>query len=158
MSDAKTTANEKKNLADEALAEAEQSDQFAETLTSLERVIEHNANQLEQIKQELKERREMINNYFENDVQLQEVEDQLQLVQQSAKERKAKLQEEPQLVDLKIKVKELNEQKKEIEETLSNHLLNHFQMTNSTSFDTSEGDQWEYQVGAKVKARPRRLN
>jgi chromosome segregation ATPase len=135
--------------------EAADSDQYAETLTSLEALIERNANQLEENKQELKERREMLGSYFENDQTLTEIEDQAKAFAQQVKERKTQMQHEPQVVDLKTRIKELQERTKEIEETLSNHLLKHFQMTNSTSFDTSDGDQWEYELRAKVKSRPK---
>jgi chromosome segregation ATPase len=135
--------------------EAAESDQYAETLTSLEALIERSATKLEEIKQELKERREMLNSYFENDVPLTEIEDQAKAFTQQVKERKTQLQHEPQVVDLKTRIAELLERNKELEDTLSNHLVKHYQMTNSTSFDTSDGDQWEYVLKAKVKTRPK---
>jgi len=48
---------------------------------------------------------------------------------------------------------ELKEQQKEIEETLSNHLINYHAMTNSKSFDTSDGDQWDFSIKAKIRPR-----
>lgn len=144
------------DLATQALQESEQSDQFAETLQSLEKVIERNANQLDEMKDELKKRRQMLKNYFENDTQLAEVEEQAIEYKNQVKERKASLQFEPQVVDLQVKIKELRERQKETQETLSNHLVNHHRMTNSTSFDTSDGDQWEYQIQARIKAKPKR--
>lgn len=144
------------DLATQALDESQQSDQFAETLQSLEKVIERNANKLNEMKDELKKRRQMLKNYFENDTQLAEVEEQAIEFKNQVKERKTGLQLEPQVVDLQVKIKELRERKKETQETLSNHLVNHYRMTNSTSFDTSDGDQWEYQVQAKIKAKPKR--
>ncbi|MBU0576510.1 hypothetical protein KJ707_03380 [Patescibacteria group bacterium] len=143
------------DLAQQALEESERSDQFAETLQSLEQVIERNANQLEELKEELKKRRSMLKSYFENDTQLAEVEEQALEYKSQIKERKGKLQLEPQVVDLQVKIRELNERQKEIQETLSNHLVNHHRLTNATSFDTSDGDQWEYQIHAKIKAKPR---
>lgn len=134
-------------------SEAEQSDQFAETLSALEAVIERNAKQLEELSGELKERRQMIKDYFDNDTQLQELNDQAQQAMVQVKELKAKVTNQPQVIDLRLKIQELNDRKKELEETLSNHLVNHYQMTNSTSFDTSDGDQWEYTIKAKVKSR-----
>ena len=144
------------DLATQALDESQQSDQFAETLQSLEKVIERNANKLSEMKDELKKRRQMLKNYFENDTQLAEVEEQAIEFKNQVKERKIGLQLEPQVVDLQVKIKELREREKETQETLSNHLVNHYRMTNSTSFDTSDGDQWEYQVQAKIKAKPKR--
>ena len=144
------------DLAAQALDESQRSDQFAETLQSLEKIIERNANQLNELKEELKKRRQMLKNYFENDVQLAEAEEQAIDYKNQVKERKIGLQLEPQVVDLQVKIKELRERQREIQETLSNHLVNHHRMTNSTSFDTSDGDQWEYQIQAKIKAKPRR--
>ena len=144
------------DLATAALKESEQSDQFAETLQSLEKVIERNANKQAEFKDELKNLRQMLKNYFENDTQLAAAEEQAVDYKNQVKERKAGLQLEPQVVDLQVKIKELRERQKETQETLSNHLVNHHRMTNSTSFDTSDGDQWEYQVQAKIKAKPKR--
>lgn len=133
--------------------EAAQSDQVAQALAALQNVIERNANELQRISNELKEKREMMKNVFENDAELATAEEQVSLISNQVKERKAKLQADPQITTLKVQVGELNEQKKEIEETLSNHLVNYYQMTNSTSFDTSDGDQWEFRISARVKAR-----
>ncbi|MFH1959147.1 MAG: hypothetical protein ABIJ22_02345 [Patescibacteria group bacterium] len=144
-----------KDLAQQALEESERSDQFAETLQSLEQIIERNANQLEELNEELKKRRSMLQSYFENDTKLAEAEEQALQYKSQVKERKGQLQLEPQVVDLQVKVKELKERQKEIQETLSNHLVNHHRMTNATSFDTSDGDQWEYQIHAKIKAKPK---
>jgi DNA repair exonuclease SbcCD ATPase subunit len=147
--------SQQKQIGASADDEAEQSDQYAETLSALEGLIERNANQLEEIRQEIKERREMLKNYFENDAELSTAEEEAKAYSQQIKERKQKLHGEPQAVELQTRMKELSERSKEIEDTLSNHLLKHFQMTNSTSFDTSDGDQWEYTLKAKVKARPK---
>ncbi len=129
------------------------SDELASTLSSLQNVIERNAEQLEKIQEELKHKRESMKNVFENDTLLAEAQEQQALYSNQLKERKAKLQADPQVTSLKIQVGELNEQKKEVEEALSNHLVNYYQLTNSKSFDTSDGDQWDFVVRAKVKPR-----
>jgi hypothetical protein len=54
---------------------------------------------------------------------------------------------------LKVKISELREEQKELEETLSGHLVNYHSITNSNSFDTSDGDQWEFSIKAKIKPR-----
>ncbi len=133
--------------------EAAQSDQVAVALSSLQNVIERNATELQRLSDELKEKREMMKNVFENDTELATAEEQVSLIATQLKERKAKLQSEPQVTTLKVQIGELNEQKKEVEETLSNHLVNYYQMTQSTSFDTSDGDQWEFKISARVKSR-----
>ena len=62
---------------------------------------------------------------------------------------------DPTVVRLKNDIGELNEQKKEIEEALSNHLVNYYQLTNSKSIDTSDGDQREFVIRAKIKPAKR---
>jgi chromosome segregation ATPase len=133
--------------------EAAASDQLAQTLTSLQNVIERNAQQLEEISNDLKNKREMLKNIFENDTTLAEAEVQVKAFSDQIKQRRSQLQADPQATTLKVQIGELNEQKKEVEEALSNYLVNYHQITGSKSFDTSEGDQWEFDIKAKVKAR-----
>lgn len=133
--------------------ETQASDQLAQTLTSLQNVIERNAEELSRIAEELKHKKESLGNIFSNDTQLSEAEEQAKVLSTQAKERKAKLQADPQVTTLKVQIGELTEQRKEIEETLSNHLVNYYDFTKSTSFDTSDGDQWEFTIRAKVKPR-----
>jgi hypothetical protein len=129
------------------------SNELAETLVALQRVVESNAEQLESLGRQLKEKRELLNNIFENDTLLGEAQQQLETFSSQVKERKSKLQSDAQVTALKVQIGEIKEQKTEIEESLSNHLVNYYSLTNSTSFDTSDGDQWDFTVRAKVKAR-----
>ncbi len=129
------------------------SDELAQTLSYLQGIIERNAEQLSRLTDELKEQRDSLRSVYENDAQLTTVEDEAEVASQKVKERKAQVKASPQAMTLGNKIAEINEQKKEIEETLSNHLLNYYQLTNSTSFDTSDGDQWEFNIKARVKPR-----
>lgn len=140
---------------DDEFDEVSASDDLADTLLSLQNLIERNANELERIKSHLKEKRESLKNVFENDTQLQEVSEQAEVMKQEVKERKSVINNSPQATSLKAHIGELNQEKKEIEETLSNHLVNYYSMTNSKSFDTSSGDQWEFSIKAKVKTKPK---
>lgn len=133
--------------------ETTQSDKLAETLSHLQNLLERYATELETINDQLKEKRESLKGVFENDTQLSAAEEQAQTFAQQAKTRKTELQNSPVAVGVKNQIVELNEQKKEIEETISNHLLNYYSITNSKSFDTSDGDQWEFDIRAKVKSR-----
>lgn len=130
--------------------ETAQSDQVADTLHSLQAVIERNSQQLDKINADLREIRQSLKNVFDNDTDLQVAQEQVQQVSTQVKERKAKLQIDPQIVQLKTKISELTESKKDLEETLSNHLLNYYRLTNSTSFDTSDGDQREFRIQARI--------
>jgi hypothetical protein len=129
------------------------SNKLAETLTALQNLIEKHARELTRIDGELKEKRQSLKSVFDNDVQLTEARDEVEIHNQAMKERKVQLQNDPQSTSLKIDVAELNQQKKELEETLSNHLVNYHSLTNSMSFDTSDGDQWDFSIKAKIKAK-----
>jgi len=146
------------NLANDALAEVNESDKLAETLESLQRIIERNADELEEVGKKLREFRESLRNYFENDTDLSEAESQATQFVEQLKTRKAQLRNHPQVVTLHNKIGEANEKKKEIQEALSNHLLNYYTLTNSTSFDTSDGDQREFTIKASVRSRGRKKN
>lgn len=133
--------------------EEARSNQLAETLTSLQNVIERNAEHLQTIANEMKEKREELKNVFDNDSTLAQADEIAKQASVQVKERRSALQSDPQVTSLKVQIGELNEQKKEIEESLSNHLVNYYQLTNSKSFDTADGDQWEFSIKAKVKSR-----
>lgn len=146
------------SAADKSAEEAEiaASNEVAETLASLQGLIERQANQLKEVGEELKHKRESLKNIFDNDPQLGEAEAKVEVMTDEVKVRKSQLQTDPQVTSLKVQIGELNDQKKEMEETLSNHLVNYHQITNSTSFDTSDGDQWDFNIKAKIKARKNR--
>lgn len=133
--------------------ELARSNEIAETLSSLQNLIERYANELRRVEEEMKQKRESLKNVFDNDTTLGEAEAKVEAISEEVKVRKSQLQTDPQVTSLKVQIGELNDQKKEIEETLSNHLVNYHQITNSTSFDTSDGDQWDFNIRAKIKAR-----
>lgn len=133
--------------------ETEQSDKLAETLNSLQNLLERYGIELENITTQIKEKRESLKGVFENDSELGAAEEEAKMYTQQAKTRKAALQSSPVAVGLKNQLAELSSQKKEVEETISNHLLNYYGITRSKSFDTSDGDQWEFDIRAKVKTR-----
>lgn len=133
--------------------EVKASDDLAQSLNYLQNVIERNATELERIEHEMKEKRESLQSVMENDTELATAEEEAEKASIKLKERRSTMQNDPQVATLRVQLKEMQEQKKEVEETLSNHLINYFQITQSTSFDTSDGDQWDFSVKARVKSR-----
>lgn len=96
----------------EADDEIKQSNELAETLTSLNNLIEKHARELTRIDGELKEKRQSLKNVFDNDIQLTEAREEVEKHTQAMKERRTQLQNDPQSTSLKIDVAELNQQKK----------------------------------------------
>jgi len=140
-----------------AIIETIESDNLASTIMSLQSVIERSAIQLTQIKNEIKQNRESLKSIFENDPEFSEATEIVKDANSKIKVCKSKLQADPTATRLKVQISELKESKKEIEEALSGHLVNYHQLTNSNSFDTSDGDQWEFSIKAKVKPRQLKL-
>jgi hypothetical protein len=152
------------DLAQQALASANQTalpaakitsqdpSALADTLLSLQNVIERNAIELDRIKEELKINRDSLKSIFENDTTLAEVEEKAAQVTQQVKERKAQIQSTLEVNQLKSEIGDLTSQKKEIEEALNNHLLNLYQITGSKTFDTSDGQQREFDIRASMKS------
>jgi hypothetical protein len=54
-------------------------------------------------------------------------------------------------MQLKFKLKEVKEGIKDIEESLSNHLLNLYKITGIKEFDTDDGKKREFDVRAKLR-------
>jgi len=133
--------------------EAQDSDKLAETLMSLQSMIERQANEVTELKHQLKAKRESLKSLFENDSELSEAINQAEKIIQQVKQVKSKIGSSIEASRLKVEIAELNEQKNEYLGSLSCNLINYFQLTNSTSFDTSEGDQWDFSINAKVKSK-----
>lgn len=134
-------------------SEVLESDKLAETLSSLQNLLERHGIELETISNKIKEKRQSLKAVFENDSELSLVSEDLKIHSQRVKTRKAALQSSTVARSLKNQLAELSGQKKEIEETISAHLLNYYGITRSKSFDTSTGDQWEFNIKGKVKSR-----
>lgn len=123
----------------------------AETLTSLQNVIERNVSELDSLKEQLKSYRDSLKNIMDNDLTLTDAQDQLTSMSQKVKERKSQLQASPEVNQLKANIAEITERKKEIEEALNTHLLNLYQFTGAKTFDTSTGETREFEIRASVK-------
>ncbi len=69
------------------------------------------------------------------------------------KEQKIKIKQSQESVLLKSKKAELVEEEKELQETLSNHLVSYYSMTNSSVVDTDSGEQIQMTIKATISAK-----
>ena len=129
------------------------SDQLADTLAALQAVIERNAMELERISKAMREKRESLESVLGNDTTLATAEEELKKQTMEVKQRKSSVMSSPQVVSIKNDILEITQQRKEVEEALNTHLLNYYSLTHSMSFDTSDGDQWDFSVTAKLKRK-----
>ncbi len=143
------------DLAQAALQQASATDsaKVGESLISLQNVIERNAFQLDKVLEDLRIQRESLKNILENDTALSEAQEKAKTATLEVKERKTRLQNSPEVTQLKAAITDLSEQKKEIEEALNNHLLNLYKMTGAAIFNTSSGEEREFSVRASLKRK-----
>lgn len=143
-------------VSDDVDQEAAESDKLAVQLSSLQQLIERGAEQLDKLKDAQKQLRESLKNVFENDAQLNEAEEKAVQIQSEVKDRKAQLDASAEVRQLKMKLADIKEDMKDLEESLNNHLINLFQLTGTNSFDTSDGDQREFVLKARIKPKKAR--
>lgn len=130
---------------------------IAETISSLQNLIERNATELKRIKDRKKEIREQETSLLENDPVYTAKVEEAEAYVRKIKEEKARVKNTPEAQKLKLMKQELSQEEKEIKQTLSNHLTNYYAMTNSKSFDTSSGEVVEFKVNASIGSKQLRL-
>jgi ABC-type transporter Mla subunit MlaD len=131
----------------------QQADQVGETIQRLQSLIERYAAELKRLKNDKKLLTEQEKSILDNDSQLSIVQESAETLNKQVKMRKAELKNTIEMVNLKAKKSELSEEQKEIEETMSNHLLNYYKLTGSKSFDTSNGEQVEFKTKATISSK-----
>ncbi len=121
-----------------------------DTVMATQAIINRQAERLDTLKEDLKNINESLKSILDNDGELSQVEMELKEMSKKQKERKSRLTQSAESMQLKYKLKEVREQTKELEESLNNHLLNYYQLTGTKVFDTNAGGQREFRVTAKI--------
>ncbi len=130
-------------------------EEFGDELISVQAVIRRYSDQQEKLNSEIKERRESLRNLFENNEELQKLEEAQKTVSTDVKQKKQRIKESPEAVQLQMKLKELQEEMGEVQQSLSNHLLRYFQMTGSQVIEEEDGNEREFSVKARLKGKKR---
>lgn len=134
-------------------SEVAQAEEFGETLIATQNLIQRYSQQDDTLRKQMGELREQLNNLFENDTDLQEKEIQAKQLTTDVKAAKQKVKESPEAVQTQLKIKELGEERKEIQEALNNHLLRYFQLTGSQVIEQPDGSEREFSISARLKAK-----
>ena len=125
----------------------------AESMNATEGLIQRLATQLDELKAKQKELGEMLKNVFENDETLSTTQKEAKNATKAFKDRQGQLNETPEVKELKMKLVDLKEDLKMIEESLDIHCLNYYQMTNSMTFPTADGAEREFVLKARLKPK-----
>jgi hypothetical protein len=122
-----------------------------DSLTATQNLIHRLSLQMDDLKTKQKEVADMIRGVFDNDETLNEAETVAKEATKQAKERKSDLNETAEIKDLKLKLFDIREDLKMVQESLNTHLVNYFQMTGSTAVDLPDGTEREFKLEAKLK-------
>lgn len=116
-------------------------------------IISKQANHLQELNKELKLINEQLKSLLENDGQLSESQAEAKELNQKVKTRKTELLETNEAKTLKLKIADLKEERTDLEDSLTNHLLDLYQATGVMEFEDAQGNLWEFNLKARIKAK-----
>ena len=107
--------------------------------------------QLDDLLKKQKDLKDMLKGIFDNDEELAKANAEAEAQMKAAKSRKTNISQSPQAMDLKVKITDLSDDLKMIQESLNTHLLNYYQLTGSKAVDFPGGEEREMVIRAKLK-------
>ena len=122
-------------------------------LQQLEALVGRKVSQIDELKEKLKNFREQVKNVADNDDQLQTAEQAANDVITAIQKRKAEIRNLPEVKSVKMQMKQVGDEIKELQESLNNHLVNLHQLTGTKEFTTLAGDTREFDLVAKLKPK-----
>ena len=147
------------NVASEAgftVTGGDEATQTGQSYEAVKGVIQNLSIKLDELKDKKKEYQQRIKNLLDNDAQLSAYEETAKEAAEAFKKRKQELRDSVEGKEAAAKVKEVGEEIKDIEESLTNHLLNYFQITGTKSFPTPDGEEREFRLKARLLPNPKK--
>lgn len=123
----------------------------AESLNATQGLVVRLATQLDQLKVKQKELSDMLKGIFDNDEDFTTAQTAATESQKALKDRLAFLNNTPEVQNVRVKLTEVREDTKMVQDSLNVHLVNYFQMTGVTSFPTPDGNERDFTLQAKLK-------
>lgn len=106
---------------------------------------------LQELKKEFKIFSGQLQDLLENDQELTEADAAAEESTQKVKLRKAEIMETTEAKNIKLKISDLKEERLDIEDSLTGHLLDLYQTTGVMEFEDQGGEIWEYEFKSKIK-------
>ncbi|MGI5826257.1 MAG: hypothetical protein ACOX50_02490 [Patescibacteria group bacterium] len=113
-----------------------QSDEFFD----LENLIKNYLSRIDNLKQELKKQSDLFKDSFESDAVYKEHEEKAKEAAKLRAETKQQILKQPTLASLAEKIDEIKNEIKELQETLSDYLLQYQKMTGFSQIETDQGE------------------
>lgn len=121
-----------------------------EELAAIENLLKTKVSQLDDLKNKIKELREMHHNIYLNDSELSDLNGKISEIQLLVKKRKRQLSDSPDANSLSIKIVETRDDIKDLEESLNTHLLTFYSSTGVTEFEMPDGSFRQFRITAKI--------
>lgn len=122
-----------------------------DSLDATQSLIHRLSGQLDELKTKQKELTDMVKGIFDNDDKLSTAKNTADEATKEARTRKQEINETTEIKELHIKVADVKEDLKMVQESLNTHLVNYFQMTGSTAVDLPDGTEREFKLTARLK-------
>lgn len=126
----------------------------AEVLLSLESLIKNHISRIDKLKEELKTRKEMLEDSLNSDPVYK---DHAQKAKEAAKVKgatKLQISKQPSVSQLTVKVKEMGNEVKELRNALSDYLKEYQRMSGATEIEAEDGELHEIVSVVKLVKRP----
>lgn len=108
---------------------------------------------IEKTKQDLKNLKDMYDDFFLNQDGYQAVEKVVKEAVRKRKDIKAQLAKQPQIMEVFLKIKELKEQLKDNQQSLSYELMDYYKTSGVTEIEDEEGNVQEFEIVVKLKPK-----
>ena len=123
-----------------------------DSFNATEGLVQRLSMQLDELKVKQKELADMLKGVFDNDEEFTTAQTAAEEAGKSLKDRLSVLNNSTQVKEMRIKLTEVREDLKMVQDSLNVHLVNYFQMTGgSTSFPTPDGTERDFTLQAKLK-------
>lgn len=110
---------------------------------------------LDKAKNEIRKLKEMFNDAFINDANYNAADKVVKDAMKKRKDIQAQLARQPQLVELNGKIKDLKEQIKDNEESLSSELMEYYKTAGVTEIEDDDGNVQEFRIIVRLKPKKR---
>jgi hypothetical protein len=140
-------ADDSKKAAVESVPVSEKSLGGAADFLSLESLIKNYLSQIENLKKEQRQQRQILEDAFENDAVYREHNEKVKEANRLRLETRRQILNQPALKEIREKLEEMRDQVKEQEEILSDYLLQYQKMT---GINEIEGDDGEIRIIVNV--------
>jgi hypothetical protein len=108
---------------------------------------------IEGAKKELQKLKEMYNDVFVNDAAYQDAEHEVKEATKKKKDVQAKISRQQAVADAASKMKEVKDQIKANEETLSQELMEYYRTAGVTEIEDADGNVQEFDIVIKLKPK-----